>query len=342
MWDEFYDIKPLPELVAKGADVLLNLNASPFYPGKRHERDATIRRHIHQLRKPLVYINTAGAADNGKNIIPFDGESLVYDASGNLLAIGRQFGEELLVVDVDPGAAPGAPVQLPPLDRDREIYEGLMMALRDYMRKTGFSRAIIARLRRNRFRARAGDCRRRPRPGPGRGVQHAVPLQQRHDQVDRRPARARVGGRLQRHSHPDDRRSRPRGLREARPSDRELVHPREPARENPRAPDDGGIERRGRAPHLLRQRDRDRPRLRHPLRRHVRRHLAHRRPVQARRLPARAVRERQARIGKNPRGGVSDQAVRGAGRRPVRPVRLPRRRADRRRAGRAAEVAGRF
>ena len=103
-----------------------------------------IRRHIHQLRKPLVYINTAGAADNGKNIIPFDGESLVYDASGNLLAIGRQFGEELLVVDVDPGAAPGAPVRLPPLDRDREIYEGLMMALRDYMRKTGFSRAIIA------------------------------------------------------------------------------------------------------------------------------------------------------------------------------------------------------
>ena len=144
LWDEFYDIKPLPELVAKGADVLLNLNASPFYPGKRHERDAMIRRHIHQLRKPLVYINTAGAADNGKNIIPFDGESLVYDAGGNLLAIGRQFGEELLVVDVDPGAAPGAPVQLPPLDRDREIYEGLMMALRDYMRKTGFSRAIIA------------------------------------------------------------------------------------------------------------------------------------------------------------------------------------------------------
>jgi len=144
LWDEFYDIKPLPELAAKGAEILLNLNASPFCPGKRHERDATIRRHIQQLRKPLVYINTAGAADNGKNIIPFDGESLVYDASGTLLAIGRQFVEELLVVDLDPAAPAGAPVPLPPLDRDREMYEGLMMALRDYMRKTGFSRAIIA------------------------------------------------------------------------------------------------------------------------------------------------------------------------------------------------------
>ena len=49
MWDEFYDVKPLPELAAKGAALLLNINASPFYPGKRHERDALIRRHIAQL-----------------------------------------------------------------------------------------------------------------------------------------------------------------------------------------------------------------------------------------------------------------------------------------------------
>jgi NAD+ synthase (glutamine-hydrolysing) len=144
LWDEFYHIKPLPELAAKGAEILLNLNASPFAPGKRHERDAMIRRHVQQLRKPLVYINTAGAADNGKNIIPFDGESLVYDADGRLLAVGRQFAEDLLVVDVESGVPSGTPVPLPPLDRDRETYEGLMMALRDYMRKTGFSRAIVA------------------------------------------------------------------------------------------------------------------------------------------------------------------------------------------------------
>jgi NAD+ synthase (glutamine-hydrolysing) len=143
LWDEYYNVKPLPELAAKGADVLLNLNASPFYPGKRHERDAIIRRHIHQLRKPLVYINTAGAADNGKNIIPFDGESLVYDAGGRLLAIGRQFAEDLIMVDLEPGAPRGAPAQMPPIDREREIFEGLAMALRDYMRKTGFSRAIL-------------------------------------------------------------------------------------------------------------------------------------------------------------------------------------------------------
>ena len=77
MWDDFYEIKPLPELAAKGASVLLNLNASPFYPGKRHQRDALIRRHLAQVNRPLVYVNTVGAADNGKNVIAFDGESPV-------------------------------------------------------------------------------------------------------------------------------------------------------------------------------------------------------------------------------------------------------------------------
>jgi NAD+ synthase (glutamine-hydrolysing) len=143
MWDEFYPIKPLPELVAKGADLLLNLNASPFYPGKRHERDAIIRRHIERLRKPFVYVNTAGAADNGKNIIPFDGQSLVYDEAGRLVAIGRQFAEELLVVDLDPRGAALPEAELPELDRERELYDALVMALREYARKTGFTRAVI-------------------------------------------------------------------------------------------------------------------------------------------------------------------------------------------------------
>ena len=141
LWDEFYDVKPLAELVSKGADVLLNLNASPFCPGKRRERDEIIRRHLAQLRRPLAYINTTGAADNGKNIIPFDGESLVYDAEGRLIAIGQQFREQLLVVDLKAGVPA---VALPPIDRDREMYDGLVMALRDYMRKTGFDRAVVA------------------------------------------------------------------------------------------------------------------------------------------------------------------------------------------------------
>jgi NAD+ synthase (glutamine-hydrolysing) len=143
MWDEFYEIKPLPELAAKGASVLLNLNASPFHPGKRHTRERLIRGHIAQFHRPIVYVNTVGAADSGKNIIPFDGESLVYDAAGRLVALGRQFDEDLLVIDLDASAGRLPEVALPRDDRVREVHDALVMTLGDYMRKTGFTRAIV-------------------------------------------------------------------------------------------------------------------------------------------------------------------------------------------------------
>ena len=143
MWDEFYAIKPLPELAAKGAQLLVNINASPFYPGKRQERDAIIRQHIARLGKPFVYVNTSGAADNGKNIIPFDGESFVYDRDGRLLAAGGQFTEDLIIVDLDDSTSTPA-LSLRPVAREREMYDALVMALRGYMRKTGFATAVVA------------------------------------------------------------------------------------------------------------------------------------------------------------------------------------------------------
>ena len=100
MWDEFYDVKPLAELSRKGASVLLNLNASPFYPGKRHIRDRLIRAHIRTLAKPILYVNTIGAATTARTSFRFDGESLVYDAHGRLVAIGQQFPEDLVMVDI--------------------------------------------------------------------------------------------------------------------------------------------------------------------------------------------------------------------------------------------------
>jgi NAD+ synthase (glutamine-hydrolysing) len=144
LWDEYYDVKPVPELAAQGAGLILNLNASPFYPGKRQTRQRLIRNHIDRLHRPILYVNTVGAADNGKNIIPFDGESLVYDGAGRLVAIGRQFEEDLVVVDLSHGHSPDPPLALPPDEPEREMYDALVMSLRDYMRKTGFTRAVVA------------------------------------------------------------------------------------------------------------------------------------------------------------------------------------------------------
>jgi NAD+ synthase (glutamine-hydrolysing) len=95
------------------------------------------------LQRPLVYVNTVGAADNGKNVIVFDGESLVYDRHGRLIAMAPAFREELLVVDLGTDAPEHAEIELPAIAREREMFDGLVLGLRDYMRKTGFSQAVV-------------------------------------------------------------------------------------------------------------------------------------------------------------------------------------------------------
>ena len=196
-------------------------------------------------------------------------------------------------------AAPsGDGVALPPIDRDREMYDALVMALRDYMRKTGFTT-------RDRCACRAASTRRwRSRLRSTRSAPTGSrPSTCRRASTPRRPGRSpsgwprALGVSYTRHPDPGDRRARPRSLRAARPSDRTGLHPREPSCAHPRAADDGGVERHGCAADLLRQRNGDRARLRHALRRHVRRRVAHRRSVQARRLPARPLREHAARRG---------------------------------------------
>ena len=141
-------------------------------------------------------------------------------------------------------------------------------------------------------------------PDGVRGLQHAVALQHRDDEIDRGAARRRARRPLRRHPDPRDRRDRRPHLRDARPSDRPRLHAREPAGAHPRAADDGGVERHRRAADLVRQRDRDRARLRHALRRHVRRHVAHRRPVEGRRLSPRPPRQRASRRRDDPGGDL--------------------------------------
>ena len=277
----------------KGAAVLLNLNASPFYPGKRHERDALIRRHIAQVRKPLVYVNTVGRR--------------------------RQRQEHHPVRRREPGLRRARPAH-----RDRPaVRRG---PARRRSRSGATPHAVRSSCRRSIASARsttrwswrcATTCARPASPATvvpvsggidsalalaiavdalGAGQRHA-PSTCRRNTTPRRPARSPSGWRPRSASRYgvipisaiDD--EVQRGLRSARASDRAQPHAREPARAHPRAADDGRVERHRRAADLLRQRNRDRARLRDALRRHVRRHLAHRRPVEDRRLPAGALRQ---------------------------------------------------
>lgn len=144
MWDSGYDIKPVMNLAAASADIIININASPFSPVKKDMRSELIKRHVEETGLPFVYLNTVGVADNGKNIIPFDGQSVVYDKDSRIAALGKRFEEDFIYFDFNP-----ATKEIPKKlicnnihDRERDIHDALVMGLRDYGKKSGFSKAI--------------------------------------------------------------------------------------------------------------------------------------------------------------------------------------------------------
>ncbi|GAB4243470.1 MAG: NAD+ synthase [Acidobacteriota bacterium] len=148
LWDEAYELKPARILREKGAELLVAVSASPFVAstpgrrdGKRFVRNQLIERKIAELGVAVVSVNTVGVGDNGKNIIPFDGASTAHDASGRLVAHLASFAPEQLTVEFTDWRAD--PVPEPPFDREGEIFEALVMGVRDYFDKVGIFEGVL-------------------------------------------------------------------------------------------------------------------------------------------------------------------------------------------------------
>ncbi len=131
-----YRRDPVEELVANGKpDIILNISASPFHIGKAALRSDMLRAVAVKYRTPLAYCNLVGGNDE----LVFDGQSLAFDAAGNLLAQGAAFREDLLIVDV-----PGASVTpVTPTARCAPAHDALVLGLRDYVRKCGFKSVVL-------------------------------------------------------------------------------------------------------------------------------------------------------------------------------------------------------
>ncbi|MCM8579351.1 NAD+ synthase [Accumulibacter sp.] len=121
-----------------GAEVLLVLNASPYHIGKRERRTEVLRQRTASTGLPVVYANLAGGQDE----LVFDGGSFVLDSQGALCCQWAQFEETLGIVDfVDGQPQPGTIVPAPCLEA--EVYQALLLGVRDYLGKNGFPGAII-------------------------------------------------------------------------------------------------------------------------------------------------------------------------------------------------------
>ena len=132
----FYDRDPVEELSANGIDLLLNLSASPFHLGKPLLRRAMIGGIARKVKVPVIYCNAVGANDQ----LVFDGHSLVTDGTGRISTQLEGFAETCVVVDPFFAVENDAP--LDSCDA-QELYQALVLGVRDYVTKCGFSTVCL-------------------------------------------------------------------------------------------------------------------------------------------------------------------------------------------------------
>lgn len=160
---------------AAGAEVIVNINASPFHLGKSRAREQMLATRARENGVVLTYTNMVGGQDE----LVFDGNSVILDHQGEVIARGKAFEEDLIVADLNMEAvararlAQGRKKPLPRrvasaveicaaslpavpkirsraipelargLDQLEEVYQALMLGVRDYVRKNGFTRVVI-------------------------------------------------------------------------------------------------------------------------------------------------------------------------------------------------------
>jgi NAD+ synthase (glutamine-hydrolysing) len=160
---------PVLTQAAGGAELVVNINASPYYAGRLRERETMLATRAADASVPVLYVNMVGGQDE----LVFDGASMLFDEGGHLVARAKQFSEDLLVVDLDVrpafrrraldprgrvrgpalrevavsdpqvGALPAVPRVEPLLEPVHEVYEALVLGTRDYVHKNGFADVVI-------------------------------------------------------------------------------------------------------------------------------------------------------------------------------------------------------
>jgi NAD+ synthase (glutamine-hydrolysing) len=145
--DRLYRQDPVKELIAQGAEIILNLSASPWHDGKERTRLEMLRRVANDEKIPLAQVNSVGANDE----LIFDGHSVVLDANGRLIALGKGFAEDIQVVEVELKTSPNGATKIKSVAvakpvfpvRERLLFAAMSLGIRDYVHKCGFKSVIL-------------------------------------------------------------------------------------------------------------------------------------------------------------------------------------------------------
>ena len=132
--------EPAREAVAAGAEIIVNLNASPFHASKTAERVAELQQRVAENNVPVCYVNLVGGQDE----LVFDGHSFVIDAQGEKVTEAGGFEPSLSAVRFEPENTVEAIT--PAIDERApmaQLYDALVLATRDYVRKNGFRKVVL-------------------------------------------------------------------------------------------------------------------------------------------------------------------------------------------------------
>ncbi len=131
-----YHTDPIEDLIRQGADLLLNISASPFHVNKNLLRLNMFRSIAQKYRKPCIFANLVGGNDS----LIFDGSSFAMRSDGSILTQAAPFSEDLKIVDMNNGLPASNSWNM---TEEEQILDALLLGLSDYLRKCAFKKAII-------------------------------------------------------------------------------------------------------------------------------------------------------------------------------------------------------
>ena len=154
-----YEVNPIEELSQLGVDIIVNLSASPYTVGKQQLREAMLHHAATTYQKPVLYVNQIGGNDD----LVFDGNSVAFDSAGGIVSRAKSFETDLVVVELEElmSSAKGDGEKRRLGDEEiggqedwetergrdeesnEEIFNALVLGVKDYARKCGFNKAIL-------------------------------------------------------------------------------------------------------------------------------------------------------------------------------------------------------
>jgi NAD+ synthase (glutamine-hydrolysing) len=139
-----YESNPIAELANLNVDLIINLSASPYSFGKPNLREQMLQHTAQRFNQPIVYVNQIGGNDD----LIFDGNSFAVNPDGQVITRAKAFDTDLIILECKPGTRtllPVDPVTPTPylFSAEAEIWSALVLGVRDYARKCGFSKIVL-------------------------------------------------------------------------------------------------------------------------------------------------------------------------------------------------------